>query len=1013
MSAEDEDRPEPSAKVGYWLSEIKRAQNCQAMRQWHERCIKIRKLYRDEQSADRRKRKYAMLWSNMETMKPSIYAKPPKGVVQRRYKDSDRVGRVASELLERAVNFTFDVNDFDSRLKQVRDDYLLYARGVARLYYEPVMDTVADEDDESGLDDVAVQGPAAEIADDREEAAENENPGELLAFENVKIRYVQRTDFVHQEARTWDEVDWVAFRGYLDRDGLIDRFGEEIGKTIPIEAPSNAQRDMDEPAQAHKAEIWEIWDRCEERVLWICKGYGEVLEEGPPYLKLDGFYPCPRPAYGTLTNDSLAPVPDYTYYQDQVEEIDRLTDRIAAMTEALKLVGCYPAGPQGEGAPAIERAMTPGFENKMIAVKSWAAFTEGGKGGAPIVWLPVEVIGKIIEGCAALRKQLIEDIYQIYGLSDIMRGNGEANETATAQNIKAQFGSVRIRDRQQEIGRFCRDLTRMAAEIVATHFQPETLVKMTNMQLPTQQDVVAAEQQAALQAQQQNQQQMQQAQPGAPTTELTLVDQAVTLHYPAAHWGAVPAADLTGTEPEAATDIVYNSGWWYRVEGDTREYPLPPPDSEELGAADYRASWGNLDGKNFSLTLEEHVFDHEGPSGGFWSNLWATNNGTSRSLALFHYLDADAAGTAANDYGVPLTYGPYVEQTEVGGSSVVRYRATLPFSAFNTQVWREMALFPGLRNRLNDAVVDDFATFPSPLPVGPGDVSAACEFKTIQDLQPGQGIQGSVTVYSNMPSRYVKGAAPDDTPFPVLVYHDTLNYRTQMMRRASMVPQAQDSPLGMGNPVGVDDFDGNYDNDVLYRNLTTGDVWVDSSPLAGAPAPPLNWIVTATGDFNGNGKADILWRNTTTQKLVVWFMDGATRIGSQAPNPDQAVDGNWSATGTGDFNGDGRRDILWYNQTSGKIVIWYMNGFLQRISGGFTDPPSVGNNNWKVVAVGDYGKGPSGALPAVWNATDIVWQNDNSYKIVIWYMDKQARRTSGTFTTPDAFGIWQTVLGPR
>jgi len=191
-------------------------------------------------------------------------------------------------------------------------------------------------------------------------------------------------------------------------------------------------------------------------------------------------------------------------------------------------------------------------------------------------------------------------------------------------------------------------------------------------------------------------------------------------------------------------------------------------------------------------------------------------------------------------------------------------------------------------------------------------------------------------------------------------------------------------------------------------------MYIGSVALVGATPPALDWVVAATGDFNADGKADILWRNTTSQKLVVWFMNGATRIGSQAPNPDQAVNANWNAAGTGDFNADGFRDILWYNQTTGKLVIWYMNGALVRITGGFTDPPSVGNNNWKVVALGDYGKGPAGgALPPSWDATDIVWQNDSSYKLVIWYMDKQGRRTSGVFTTPELFGLWQTVVGPR
>lgn len=361
-----------------------------------------------------------------------------------------------------------------------------------------------------------MRGPQAEVAEEKKDADEAGNPQEVLDFENVKFRYVQRQDFVHQPARTWEECQWVAFRAFLAKDELIERFGEEIGKSIPLDAapdrPDGSEKSPGQSSLTDKATIWEMWDREKQKVRWIAKGYPDVLEEGDPYLKLDGFYPCPKPAFGTMTNDSLVPVPDYVYYQDQAEEIDNLTARIAALQQSLKLVGFYAAGPQGEGSPEIERAMSPGFENKMIAVRSFAAFAEAGKQGKLVVWLPVEMVAMILKDCIELRKQLIEDVYQIVGISDIMRGDGNASETATAQNIKAQFGSVRIRERQQELARFSRDAIRMVGEIIASQFQPETLLKMTNMKLPTQQDVMQAQQQQALQYQQQVQQAQMQAQ---------------------------------------------------------------------------------------------------------------------------------------------------------------------------------------------------------------------------------------------------------------------------------------------------------------------------------------------------------------------------------------------------------------------------------------------------------------------------------------------------------------------
>ena len=177
-------------------------------------------------------------------------------------------------------------------------------------------------------------------------------------------------------------------------------------------------------------------------------------------------------------------------------------------------MGFYPAGPHGEGSPEIEKAVSPTVENKMIAVKSWAGFTEGGKGGAPIVWLPVEQVVVVLKSCIELRKQLIEDIYQIIGISDIMRGDGDKDETATAQNIKAQFGSTRIRERQQELARFSRDVIRMLGELICSTFEPDTLLKMANMKIPTEQELFLAQQQQMLKMQAQQAQMM--APPGMP-----------------------------------------------------------------------------------------------------------------------------------------------------------------------------------------------------------------------------------------------------------------------------------------------------------------------------------------------------------------------------------------------------------------------------------------------------------------------------------------------------------------
>lgn len=502
----------PQGDAGYWLSLIERAQKTDGYRKWADRCAKIRKKFRYEGSSDTANRKYQILWSNFQTMAPAVYSKAPKPTVSRRWKDKDPVGRAAAQMLERAIAFQLDLNGWHDQFKAVRDDFLLYARGAVRLKYEPIFDTVRD--DEGELDTQAMQGDAAET---QEEQSEAKQPGEVLSFENVQIQFLQREDFVIAPARTWAEVPWVAFRAFMTRDELVERFGDEIGGAIPLDASptstdsdqNGGQRDNDPADQ--KAIVWEIWHKPSRTVIWAAKGAPNVLERSEPYLRLEGFFPAPKPAFGTLTNDELNPIPDYVYYQDQAEEIDDLTQRIGHLTDQLKIAGLYPSG-ASDVTSAIERIAKPGVENVLIPIPNWAQFKEGGGSGGSIEWWPVDKVITVLEGCVKLRQQLIEDVNQIFGLSDIMRGDGDASETATAQSIKAQYGSVRIRDRQDELARFCADVSAMAGEIIATHFQPNTIMQMANMPLPTRQDVEMAQQQAAIQAQQAAQQQAQQQQ---------------------------------------------------------------------------------------------------------------------------------------------------------------------------------------------------------------------------------------------------------------------------------------------------------------------------------------------------------------------------------------------------------------------------------------------------------------------------------------------------------------------
>lgn len=532
-------------EVRYWLEEIEDYERMTD--KWLRRGRKIIKRYKDIRSPrEEAITRFNVFWANVQIRLPALYARNPKATVERRFRDRDPIGRVTSEVLERSIQFHLDsVNDARLINRQAVLDYELVGRGTTWIRYEPhfahrparEQPAAGDENAEQTVDNANVDATGPQLGGSTETNdkgplhdsqaelqaqgvqltadADSEADEDRIEHEECKLDYVSWEDFGHSWCRTWDECRAVWRKVFLDRDELRERFkgkgmlSEQQIKQIPLDYSPKTLQDGKVPIVRKKAIVYEIWDKKYRELIWFAKGVPFLLDQRPDPEKLKDFFPCPRPLYANLANDDLVPVANFVHYQDQANEVDELSSRITSITKALKV-----AGVRDTSAEGLDRLLAEGVENQLIPVEGWAVHKE--KGGLKGVFelLPMEEIAQTLGYLRDQRQQLIDDIYQLTGISDIVRGLSNPDETATAQQLKGQFSVLRIQDAQEDVQRFCRDQVHILGEMIS-RFDIETLKNISGVKLLTAAEKQQMQFQMQLEARMAAMQQ-QQAPPGAP-----------------------------------------------------------------------------------------------------------------------------------------------------------------------------------------------------------------------------------------------------------------------------------------------------------------------------------------------------------------------------------------------------------------------------------------------------------------------------------------------------------------
>ena len=496
----DREPTKKADRAAYWNNEILNARKFEE--NWRERASGIVQRYRDDNvNRFERESRMNIFHSNVDTLKSALYFKTPKPRVTRRFKTDDPVGKSIAMVMERALQYQLDVYDFDSAVKKAIEDMLIVGRGAIRLRYDPVLvegepERIAVQVEPIvGIGEVA-PGQMGEVQvgqrllDPEGNEVQQEDvkqdvrgmfiegkPVEYIGEQSIRCEYVHWDDLTIAPARCWEDVKWIAFRHLLTRQDLIDYYGTK-GEQIPLTYRQSQMSDYQDNPEPDMAEVYEIWDKRSGKQIFVATSFNEILEDIDDPYNLEGFWPMPEPLYSISTSDTTLPVPEIFIYEDQLFELDLITQRIAALTEALKRRGVYDASFQ-----ELVR-LADANDNEFIPVENFAMLQAGGGLANVMQEAPLDNLIRAITALYQSRQIVIDTIYEITGISDIMRGTSASRETATAQRIKGQFGAMRLTNRQRSIEKFLDKIMTLKAELLVENLEPSLLERMTAIAVP-------------------------------------------------------------------------------------------------------------------------------------------------------------------------------------------------------------------------------------------------------------------------------------------------------------------------------------------------------------------------------------------------------------------------------------------------------------------------------------------------------------------------------------------------
>ena len=466
----------------WWKNEITRAEERRKkFIEAAEESIRVYNAQKQVGVLNDAERRLNVWWYCTNTLLPAYYSSTPKAEVNLRKRSGSLPYELGSVVLERNAQYAMDVHfDFDKIGYQAALQFLLTGQAVLWARYVAEFETVYEEyavirDPEGKL----IDGDGNDYEGDEKELQEREG-GILIGGMEVQkktsekaiIEVVQYNDYYCNDARSEAEIDWQARKAFMDRSQAESMFGPEIADQLTYDSyPEVIKKDIARQDDRYegKAELYEIWDRPSRKVYWIQKsGDKTLIETSEPQIRFEKFFPC-SVIRQSADPDSVIPVSDYSHVKDQILEVERLTTRIHAVTQAIRTNSLYDATLGNQ----VEMLMTGDL--KLIPVTNWPSYKQRGGLANGIESMNIEPYMNALNILQGARQNALQQLYETLKVSDLLRGTSEQYKSATANRLENQWSSMGLIVRQNMFAKFVSDAISNLTTIIAEVFEPETI----------------------------------------------------------------------------------------------------------------------------------------------------------------------------------------------------------------------------------------------------------------------------------------------------------------------------------------------------------------------------------------------------------------------------------------------------------------------------------------------------------------------------------------------------------